>query len=105
MYGAILGDMIGAPYEFEKKQKKSKDFDMFNRRIHFTDDTVMSVAIAEAIMTAETDADEQTMKAAFISHMQKWGRKYRQPVSAECSQSGSSTRILSPTVVTATDLQ
>ncbi len=76
MYGAILGDMIGAPYEFEKKQKKSKDFDMFNRRIHFTDDTVMSVAIAEAIMIDETDADEQTMKTAFISHMQKWGRKY-----------------------------
>ena len=32
MYGAILGDMIGAPYEFDRS-KQNKDFDMFNKDI------------------------------------------------------------------------
>ena len=44
MYGAILGDMVGAPYEFDRGNK-SKDFEMWNRRVHFTDDTVMTIAV------------------------------------------------------------
>ena len=32
MYGAILGDMIGAPYEFDRGDKR-KDFEMFNDRV------------------------------------------------------------------------
>ena len=40
MYGAILGDMIGSPYEFDKG-KKTKDFPMFVEESHFTDDTVI----------------------------------------------------------------
>lgn len=35
MYGAILGDMIGAPYEFDRGNK-TKDFEMFNDRVSFT---------------------------------------------------------------------
>ncbi len=37
MYGAILGDMIGAPYEFDRGQK-AKDFPMFTEDSQFTDD-------------------------------------------------------------------
>ena len=44
MYGAILGDMVGAPYEFDRG-KKSKQFDMWNDEVHFTDDTVMTIAV------------------------------------------------------------
>ena len=75
MYGAILGDMIGAPYEFDRS-KQNKDFDMFNKYIRYTDDSMMTIAIADAIMTAGTDADEQTMKTQFVRSMQKWGREY-----------------------------
>ena len=75
MYGAILGDMIGAPYEFDRSKQK-KDFDMFNRYIRYTDDSMMTIAIAEAVMTAGIHADEQTMKTQFVESMQKWGRKY-----------------------------
>lgn len=32
MYGAILGDMIGSPYEFDKSPK-TKEFDMFRKWI------------------------------------------------------------------------
>ena len=75
MYGAILGDMIGAPYEFDRS-KQNKYFDMFNKYIRYTDDSMMTIAVADAIMTVGIDADEQTMKAQFVRSMQKWGREY-----------------------------
>ena len=49
MYGAILGDMIGSPYEFDRG-KKTKDFPMFIGESHFTDDTVMTIAVADALL-------------------------------------------------------
>ena len=55
MYGAILGDIIGSPYEFDKGDK-TKDFDMWNPRVTFTDDTVMTVAVAEALLRVWTAA-------------------------------------------------
>ena len=41
MYGAILGDIIGSPYEFDRGNK-SKDFLLFSRNSKFTDDSVMT---------------------------------------------------------------
>ena len=49
MYGAILGDIIGSPYEFDMGDK-TKDFPLFNSRSYFTDDSVMTIAVAEALM-------------------------------------------------------
>ena len=49
MYGAILGDIIGSPYEFDRGSK-TKDFPLFNNRSWFTDDSVMTIAVAEALM-------------------------------------------------------
>jgi ADP-ribosylglycohydrolase len=51
VFGAILGDMIGAPYEFDRGDK-TKDFPLFTKGSEFTDDTVMTVAVAEALMDA-----------------------------------------------------
>ena len=51
MFGAILGDMIGAPYEFDMGAK-SKVFPLFSPASQFTDDTVMTLAVAEAFMVA-----------------------------------------------------
>lgn len=75
MYGAILGDMIGAPYEFDRGHK-TKDFEMFNDRVKFTDDSVMTVAVADALLNISKDADDNSVKAAIIKSMQKWGNKY-----------------------------
>ena len=49
MYGALLGDMIGAPYEFDRGDK-TKDFPLFCKYSHFTDDSVMTIAVAEALL-------------------------------------------------------
>lgn len=75
MYGAILGDIIGSPYEFDGGNKK-KDFPLFISHSHFTDDTVMTIAVCDGILKAGFDADEQTMKKAIISSMQLWGHRY-----------------------------
>ncbi len=75
MYGAILGDMIGSPYEFDRGDK-TKDFEMFNSHIRYTDDSVMTLAVAKAIMEAGKDADEDTLKAAFVKWMQAFGGSY-----------------------------
>ena len=74
MYGAILGDMIGAPYEFDRGAKV-KDFPLFSAGSHFTDDSVMTVAVAEALM-ATLGKDEKVVKMVLIDTMQRWGRKY-----------------------------
>ena len=48
MYGAVFGDIIGSHYEWHNV--KSEDFELFPRDARFTDDTVLTVAIAEAIL-------------------------------------------------------
>ena len=74
MYGAILGDMIGAPYEFDRGNK-SKDFEMFNDKVGFTDDTVMTIAVADALMEV-TDTSDDAIRKAIVLKMQEWGRRY-----------------------------
>ena len=49
MYGAILGDIVGSPYEFDCNNYKAKDFPLFSRRSDFTDDTVMTLAVAKVV--------------------------------------------------------
>ncbi|MGI6212122.1 MAG: ADP-ribosylglycohydrolase family protein [Anaerovoracaceae bacterium] len=52
MIGAIAGDMIGSPYEAEGKQIKTEDFELFTEESHFTDDTLMTLAVGEALLNA-----------------------------------------------------
>ena len=75
MYGAILGDIIGSPFEFDRGDK-TKDFELFSRGCGFTDDSVMTIAIAEALIAVGPEADEKEIKEAVISNMQDWGRRY-----------------------------
>ena len=48
MIGAIIGDIIGSPYEH--RNHKSADFALFSDRSRFTDDTVLTVAVADVIL-------------------------------------------------------
>ena len=75
MYGAIIGDIVGSRFEFDMGDK-TKDFEMFHEDCRFTDDTVMTVAVAEALLEAGVDADEATVKSHLIASMKKWGRAY-----------------------------
>jgi len=75
MYGALLGDMIGAPYEFDMGSK-TKDFELFNPEVKYTDDSVMTIAVAEALMSCGRDAGENEITAAVVKSMQEWGARY-----------------------------
>jgi len=75
MFGAILGDIIGSPYEFDRGNK-SKVFPLFNEESEFTDDTVMTIAVAEALMSVDLKADDDTIKRRIIECLKFWGHKY-----------------------------
>lgn len=75
MYGAILGDIVGSPYEFDCNNCKTKDFPLFSRRSQFTDDTVMTLAVAKALLDTHRQEDA-AIKAALVREMQRLGRLY-----------------------------
>jgi len=52
MIGAIAGDIIGSVYE--RRPIKTMDFPLFHPDCHFTDDTVLTIAIADAILTGRS---------------------------------------------------
>lgn len=53
MKGAVIGDIIGSAYEFNNIA--TKDFPLFSARSCFTDDTVMTCAVAKALLEPERD--------------------------------------------------
>lgn len=73
MYGAILGDIIGRPYEFDQGDK-TKNFPLFSENSYFSDDSVMTIAVAEAFLDAPED--EQLLKQRLVRSMRKWGHLY-----------------------------
>ncbi|MCR5614557.1 MAG: ADP-ribosylglycohydrolase family protein [Saccharofermentans sp.] len=75
MFGAIIGDIVGSRFEFDRGHK-TKEFELFTDECDFTDDTVMTVAVAEALLDAGKDADEAEVKEHLIKSMKKWGQKY-----------------------------
>lgn len=68
MLGAIIGDIVGSVYEFSNI--KTKDFELFKPSCRFTDDTVMTFAVADAIMNGGGNESD------FICSMKKCGRMY-----------------------------
>ena len=64
MYGSIIGDMVGSPYEFAGI--KTIDFDFINEKSLFTDDSVMTVAIAETLMNVGPDAESEAIRKSII---------------------------------------
>lgn len=64
--GAICGDIMGSSYENWRTMTKNYNFNPFPSGARFTDDTVMSIAVADWIMNG----------GDLSKIMQKWGRKY-----------------------------
>ena len=75
MYGAILGDIIGSPFEFDRGDK-TKSFDLFSKGCGFTDDSVMTIAVGEALLAVGQEAAVKEIEEAVASNMQDWGRRY-----------------------------
>ena len=75
MYGAILGDIIGSPYEFDRGNK-SKDFPLFSRNSKITDDSVMTLAVADAFLSLLPETTDEDIRRQLIQSMQTYGQKY-----------------------------
>ena len=75
MYGALLGDIIGSPFEFDMGNK-SKEFPLFSKNSTFTDDSVMTIAVGNAFLDAQPNADIEWIRRRLISSMKQYGRKF-----------------------------
>lgn len=76
LFGAIAGDMIG--FRFEWHKCTDPDFELFTKNPHFTDDTVLTVAVADAILNQhgyrETIVEyaRRYPKAGYGSFFRRW---------------------------------
>ena len=70
MYGAVFGDIIGSHYEWHNV--KSEDFELFPRDARCTDDTVLTVAIAEAIL----NMDDNHPGKCYAQHIKAYYNRY-----------------------------
>jgi len=76
MYGAILGDIIGSPYEFDAYNIKTKEFPLFSKYSTITDDSVMTLAVAKGFMDAPEGADDDAVRESIIAAMHTLGNRY-----------------------------
>jgi len=72
MLGAIIGDIVGSIYEFDNY--RNKNFNFFNPKCFFTDDSVMTVAIFDALCKCKGNYEK--LEEYAIKDMQKYGKKY-----------------------------
>ena len=69
MLGAIVGDILGSYYEF--RPTKEYNFELLKKDARPTDDTVMTLAVAEWLIE-----DEEHTHESLSQYMRKWGRKF-----------------------------
>ena len=85
MFGAFIGDIVGSKYEFNNI--KTKIFPLFSQDCDYTDDTIMTVAVAKAIMLSRTEQLEKNgegmgFQKFLVEIMQDFGRRYPNPTGA-----------------------
>ncbi len=80
MIGALIGDIAGSRFEFAPY--KSKDFSLFGgdglsrQKCRFTDDTVLTCAVARALIASGHDPDEKQLAAQLIFQFHSYGKAY-----------------------------
>lgn len=75
MYGAIMGDIVGSPFEFDMGFK-TKNFVLFNANSAFTDDTAMTIAVAESFLDAKAGESGEKLRARLVRSLRRWGKQY-----------------------------
>ncbi|WP_405354037.1 ADP-ribosylglycohydrolase family protein [Fusobacterium vincentii] len=75
MIGAIIGDIIGSTYEFIDNVK-DKNFELFIPYSMTTDDSIMSLAIGQALVNTYKEKDIIKIQNELIKQMQKFGKEY-----------------------------
>ncbi|MDR0836750.1 MAG: ADP-ribosylglycohydrolase family protein [Propionibacteriaceae bacterium] len=76
MIGAIVGDIVGSPFEFDRGNKTS-EFELFSPEADFTDDTLMTLAVGRALM--DVAGDESLADEALVRRMREFANRYDLP--------------------------
>ena len=74
LMGAICGDIVGSVYEFDPI--KTKEFPLFSSLSEFTDDTVMTLAVAKALTRSNAHEDVEEFEKVLIETMHEFGKIY-----------------------------
>ena len=75
MIGAIIGDIVGSRFEWDNH--RSKDFDFLTHKCFFTDDSVMSLAICDALLHCKPDYSDLRIILLLLTTISK--RRNRKP--------------------------
>lgn len=76
MIGAIIGDIVGSKYEFNNTF--DYNFKLFDEDCNFTDDTICTIAVADAIL--KKDGDKKPNAGDYGISLQYWCQKYLNPM-------------------------
>lgn len=78
MLGAVVGDVVGSPFEFDRNRKVaySKKYPLVSDASYFTDDTVMTLAVADALMCSMPHKGDETTEAEFKHYVIKSMRAF-----------------------------
>lgn len=74
MIGAIIGDIVGSRFEFDNH--KTKNFEFFTDECDFTDDSVMTLAVAKSLIDYEKIEDYEGYKKELVKVMHEVGMNY-----------------------------
>ena len=75
MLGAIIGDIVGSRFEFMDDIRRRKDFVLFTPSCMPTDDTFMTLAVAEALLLSKGDTEalkENGLEVKEFCESQEW---------------------------------
>lgn len=72
MLGAIIGDIVGSRFEWDNI--KTKEFELFTNESFVTDDSIMTLAVAKAILLSQKDLSQ--LNQITVQSMQEVGRPY-----------------------------
>lgn len=78
MYGAMIGDIVGSKYEFNNI--KTKEFPLFSPGCDYTDDSIMTAAVAQAILRTVREGGD--FSRVLVETMRDFGRRYPDPTGA-----------------------
>ena len=78
MIGAIIGDIVGSRFEFDETPQDGFELFCPKPQCDYTDDTVMTIAVADAILNGKPYQDK----------LHEWGRRYPKARMEECSPNG-----------------
>ena len=76
MIGAIIGDIVGSKFEFNNTF--DYNFNLFDKGCNFTDDTICTIAVANAIL--KNDDDKKPNVGDYSISLQYWCQKYPNPM-------------------------